>query len=169
MAVLLAVWASSVRHRLVAMDGNVNNAMAQIGVHISSRFDALEHMLELAGGCAGAEATTLLGAVRARRVALTSRSAVPEVIKQEAILDETLRRVCAMADRHEELKANESYIKYMGAAQSIERMTRTARLIYNDSAAKLNRSVRSFPTNLIAGLLGFHQRDYLEIAQDELQ
>lgn len=41
--VLLAGWIISTQRRLVVMDENVNNAMSQIGVQLSSRFDALPH------------------------------------------------------------------------------------------------------------------------------
>ncbi|MPN30829.1 hypothetical protein SDC9_178300 [bioreactor metagenome] len=47
-----------------------------------------------------------------------------------------------------------------------ENMVRTSRLIYNDSVTKLNRAIRMFPANMIAGLLGFSKRAYLE-ALDE--
>ena len=38
--VVLISWIISVQRRLVAMDENINNAMSQIGVQLSSRFDA---------------------------------------------------------------------------------------------------------------------------------
>ncbi|HMM32584.1 MAG TPA: LemA family protein [Clostridia bacterium] len=41
-------------------------------------------------------------------------------------------------------------------------MVRQSRLIYNDSVTKLNRHIRMFPTSLIAGMMGFSKRDYLE-------
>ena len=45
--VLLAGWIISTQRRLVVMDENVNNAMSQIGVQLSSRFDALTALLDL--------------------------------------------------------------------------------------------------------------------------
>jgi LemA protein len=44
---------------------------------------------------------------------------------------------------------------------------RTTRLIYNDNVTKLNRAVRMFPASLIAGLLGFSQRAYLEAVAEK--
>ena len=52
----------------------------------------------------------------------------------------------------------------MGAVDSYEKMIRTSGLIYNDSVTKLNRTVRMIPTSLIAGILGFRQREYLEMS-----
>ena len=37
---------------------------------------------------------------------------------------------------------------------------------YN-SVTKLNREIRMFPVSLIAGMLGFRQRDYLEAREDK--
>ena len=37
----------------------------------------------------------------------------------------------------------------------------------NDSVTKLNREIRMFPVSLIAGMLGFRQRDYLEAREDK--
>jgi hypothetical protein len=56
----------------------------------------------------------------------------------------------------------QTYIKTMDAMQIFENMVRTSRLIYNDSVMKLNREIRLFPISMIAGMLGFHQKEYLE-------
>jgi LemA protein len=67
-----------------------------------------------------------------------------------------------VTEQYPELKANQSYIKTMDAVQTFENMVRTSRLIYNDSVTKLNREIRMFPVSIIAWMLGFRQRDYLE-------
>jgi LemA protein len=84
------------------------------------------------------------------------------VKRQEGIITEALGRIAMVAEQYPELKANQSYIKTMDAVQTYENMVRTSRLIYNDSVTKLNREIRMFPVSLIAGMLGFRQRDYLE-------
>ena len=40
LAILLAVWLISVQRRLVVLDENIKNAMSQIGVQLSSWYDA---------------------------------------------------------------------------------------------------------------------------------
>lgn len=54
----------------------------------------------------------------------------------------------------------------ISALDSYEKMLRTSFLIYNDSVTKLNRAIRMFPTNLIAGMLGFRQREHLEAMEE---
>ena len=57
---VLAMWVMSTQRRLVVLDENINNAMSQIGVQLSSRFDALSALLDLTKGYAAIETQTLM-------------------------------------------------------------------------------------------------------------
>ena len=162
---ILIIWAISVQRKLAVMDENINNAMGQIGVQISSRFDALTVLLDLTRGYAADESQRLLGTVKACRSAITAKSTPGDVVKQEGVISDALKRIFAVAEQCPELKSNEKYLKYMNAVDSYEKMVRTSGLIYNDSVTKLNRELRMFPTSLVGGMFGFHQRDYLESAE----
>lgn len=165
--VLLGAWAVSCQRRLAVMDENINNAMAQIGVQLSSRFDALTALLDLTKGYAAHESQTLIETIRSRRSVITATSTPDDVVKQENIITEALGRISMVTEKYPELKANESYAKCMNAVDSYEKMVRTSRLIYNDSVTKLNRELRMFPTSLLAGVFGFQQRGYLEAVEDK--
>lgn len=156
------IWTVSVRHRLTVMDENAGNAMNQLGVQLSSRFDALTALLDLTRGYADHESRTMIETIRSRRSAINAASTPDEVVKQEGMISDALGRVCAVAERHPELKADGNYARCMNAVDSYEKMVRTSRLIYNDSVTKLNRELRMFPTSLLAGALGFRPRAYLE-------
>lgn len=162
--VFLALWVISCRRRLVVMDENVNNAMAQIGVQLSSRFDMLTALLDLTKEYAAHESQTLIETIKSRRSAITAASTPDDVLKQEGIISETLGCIFMVEEQYPELKVNENYTKYMNAMDSYEKMVRISRLIYNDGVTKLNRELRMFPTSLLAEVFGFRQRDYLEEA-----
>ena len=164
---IFVIWGIGVQRRLVAMDENVNNAMSQIGVQLSSRFDALTALLDLAKGYAAHESQTLIETIKSRRSVITATSTPDDVLKQEGIISEALSRISMVAERYPELKASESYKKCMDAVDSYEKMVRTSRLIYNDSVTKLNREIRMFPVSLLAAPFGFHARDYLEAVEEK--
>ncbi len=46
-AAVIVLWIISTQRKLVVLDENVNNDMSQIGVQLSSRFDALTALLDL--------------------------------------------------------------------------------------------------------------------------
>ncbi|WP_458863283.1 LemA family protein [Acidaminobacterium chupaoyuni] len=167
LVVLVVLWVMSTQRNLVRLDENINNAMSQIGVQLSSRFDALTALLDLTKGYAAHESETLLQTIRARRSVITEKSTPDEVTAQENIITEALGRISMVSESYPELKANESYQKTMDSVNQYENMVRASRLIYNDSVTKLNRATRMFPTSLVAGMLGFSQRQYLQADQNK--
>lgn len=162
---LLVLWIISVQRSFVVLDENINNAMSQIGVQLSSRWDALTSLLGLTKGYADHEYKTISETIKARR-SITKDSTPEDVRKQENIITEAMGRIMAVAESYPTLKADGTYIKTMDAVNQYENMVRTSRLIYNDSVTKYNRNIRMFPTSIIAGVLGFSKRAYLE-AEDK--
>ncbi len=163
---LLIMWGVSVQRTFVVMDENINNAMSQIGVQLSSRWDALTALLELTKGYASHEYETLTQTIKARR-SITKDSTPEDINRQENMIAEAMGKIMAVAESYPELKADRSYIKTMDGVNQYENMVRTSRMIYNDSVTKLNRAIRMFPTLLIAGALGFSKRTYLESVADK--
>ena len=163
---LFVFWIISIQRTFVAMDENINNAMSQISVQLSSRWDALTSLLDLTKGYAAHEYETLTETIKARR-SITKDSSPADVNKQENIIAEAMGKIMAVAESYPDLKADQTYIKTMDAVNQYENMVRTSRLIYNDSVTKLNRAIRMFPASLIAGMLGFSKRNYLEAVDDK--
>ena len=159
--VIVALWFVSTQRKLVAMDENINNAMSQIGVQLSSRWDALTALLDLTKGYAEHEYKTIADTI-SMRTSITSKSTAKEVNAQENVITEALGRIMAVAESYPDLKANQNYIKTMDSVNSYEESVRKSRLVYNDSVTKLNRAIRMFPTSIAASVLNIGSRDYLE-------
>lgn len=157
---IIVIWVISVQRRLVLLDENISNAMSQIGVQLSSRWDALTALLDLTKGYAAHEYKTLSDTVKMRR-SITSSSTAAEASEQDNMITEAMGKIMAVAESYPDLKANTNYQKTMDSVNSYENMVRQSRLIYNDSVTKLNRAIRMFPTSLIASMLGFSKREYL--------
>lgn len=158
---IIILWFISVQRRLAMLDENINNAMSQIGVQLSSRWDALSALLDLTKGYAEHEYKTLSETIKARRP-VTADSSARDAAEQENLLIGAMGRIMAVAEQYPTLKADQGYQNTMDRVNQYEGMVRQSRLIYNDSVTKLNRAIRMFPTSLAAGILGFSKRDYLE-------
>ena len=155
--VFLSAW-----HELRTLDENAGNAMKQIGTHLSTRFDAVLALLEVAQGYAGDSMAALAEQLRLRRRAVDASSGPEDVRQQEQLLDDVLAAVSATADRYPGLRADEAYSRLFGTSDCCEQMLRTSRLLYNDAVTRLNRAVRTFPTSLTARLCGTAQRAHWE-------
>jgi len=159
---IIILWIVSVQRRLVVFDENVNNAMNQIGVQLSSRFDALTALLDMTKDYTVHESEKLIETVKSSRSMINAKSTPDDVLRQEGIISDALSQIAVMTEQCPDLKANPDFIKLMDAVQTFENMVRISRLIYNDCVTKLNREIRMLPVSLIAGPLGFRKREYLE-------
>ncbi|WP_242966453.1 LemA family protein [Clostridium sp. BSD9I1] len=69
---VIVLWTISTQRKLAMLDENISNAMSQIGVQLSSRFDALTALLDLTKGYAKHESETLIETIKSRRSVMTS-------------------------------------------------------------------------------------------------
>lgn len=162
---IVLIWGISVRRRLAGMNENINQAMNQIGVQLSSRFDALTAWINLLKGYDEQESENLMEIVTSKRNKITAASSPEEVQKQERTICDARNRILAVSASHPEIKTNENHVKCMNALEKYEKMACTNRLIYNDHVTRLNRELHMFPTFLLAGIFGFHERAYIEAVE----
>lgn len=165
MIILLVVvvigWFVGTQRMLVSLDENVNNAMSQIGVNLTSRFDALTGLLDLVKGYNEHEYKTLSDVIK-MRTSIGGTSKASDVEAQENMISEAIGKIMAVAEAYPDLKSNTNYQNLMNSLNDYETKVRQSRLVYNDSVTKLNRTIRMFPTSLIAPIFGIVARDYLK-------
>ncbi|MBO4917622.1 MAG: LemA family protein [Bacteroidales bacterium] len=160
---LVVLWVIGVQRKLVEKDELCKNALSQIGVQQASRWDALTALVELVKSYNEHEYNTLRDVIAMRKT-ITGESTVAEAQAQEQALTGLVRNINVVAEQYPELKANENYAKAMDSVNLYENQVRLSRMTFNDTVTKYNKEIRQFPTSLVAGLLGFNTRDYLNEA-----
>jgi LemA protein len=148
------------QRKLVDLDEKCNNALSQIEVQLNSRWDALMALAKAATSYARHEGETLAATIAARR-GVEIRTAA-DVAEQQDAYAEVLSRLMAVNESYPELKSSDLYAKTMDSIRSYEENVRMARMIYNDSATRMNRYVRQWPSSIIASHLNFGLREYLK-------
>lgn len=166
-ALLWMLWyAILMQRRLVHVDELVSNALSQIGVQQNSRWDALGALLELTKSYAEHESQTLINIVEQR---LPVTKEVAQINRQENLLTQAMGQILAIAESYPQLQANMTYIETMKSVNAYEENVRMSRMVYNDSAMKMNRLVRAFPGAIFAKMFGFGVREYLEEPVGKMQ
>ncbi len=158
---LVGLWAMGVQRALVDLEERYKNALSQIGVQLNSRWDALTALADLTKGYSEHEYQTLMDTVGSR-TKITADSSAADVNGQEMALNSAFGRLLAVAEAYPNLKANETYIKTMASVEKYEENVRMSRMVFNDMVTKLNAMIRKFPTSLIAGMIGFSTKEYLQ-------
>jgi len=79
-------------------------------------------------------------------------------------LSGALKSLFAVAENYPQLKASEEFTQLQGSLNLTEDSIQNARRYYNAVVRDLNTKIQSFPTNILAGMLGFQQRQFFEVA-----
>jgi len=72
----------------------------------------------------------------------------------------------AVAEAYPELKANTNFMQLQEELTNTESKIAFSRQFYNDTVQKFNTSIELFPTNLVAGMLGFGSADYFTLQNE---
>ena len=158
---LLVLWVVGIQNKLVKADELCKNALKQINVQQISRYDAIKALVKLTREYASYEGETLQKVIEARKITSSPNPTAADINANEQMLSSALSRLIAVAEQYPDLKANQSYQQTMADIKSYEENVRLSRMTCNDTVTKYNNQVRMFPASLVAGLLGFPQRDYL--------
>jgi len=160
--VLLAVFLISVYNNLVQLRQRVQNSWAQVDVQLKRRYDLIPNLVGAVKGYAQHEKSTLESVTQARNMAMNARN-IQEQMQAENMLTGALRSLFAVAEAYPELKANANFMQLQAELTDTESKIAYARQFYNDTVQKFNTKLELFPTNLVAGLLGFAMVDYFNL------
>lgn len=160
-AVAVFLWFVSTQRELVNLDEKCNNALSQIKVQLNSRWDALLALAKSASAYAKHESETLIKTIQSRQT--TEVRTAGDVNLQQTAFNEVLGRLMAVREAYPELKASDLFEKTMDGVKEYEENVRMSRMIYNDTATRMNRYVRQWPSSFVANLLHFDVKEYLNV------
>ena len=153
-------------NRLVGLRNQGKNAWRQIDVQLKRRHDLIPNLVEVVKDYMSYEQETLEKVIQARSQAVSAGSP-EEAIAAEGILSGALGKLFALMENYPDLKANENVSRLMEELSATENKISFSRQFYNDSVMALNNAVEAFPSNIVAGMFGFHQATYFEVAEAE--
>jgi len=169
--IILAVVAAVVVYAIVVFNGLVrtrqmaNEAWSGIDVQLKRRSDLVPNLVDSVKGYAAHERTVLEQVTELRnRARALPEGDIAARAKAEGALSAALGRLFALAENYPDLKASGNFLGLQQQLSDLENELQMARRYYNGAVRNLNVLVQSFPSNLVAGALGFAQRDYFELA-----
>ena len=161
LAVLVIGYIITTQRELVHLDELCKNATSQISVQLNSRWDAITALAKTAAQYAKHESETLINTIRERRQGNVTTA--EQINEQQGAISQVLGRLIAIGEAYPDLKADALYKEAMDGMRDYEEKVRISRMVYNDTATKMNRMVRQWPSSFVAGLLHFTERAYLEL------
>ncbi|MEQ8199896.1 MAG: LemA family protein [Syntrophomonadaceae bacterium] len=163
LAVLLLLGLSGVGsyNNLVRMNETINGNWAQINVQLQRRADLIPNLVNTVKGYAAHEQSILNNLANARASLLGAKTPAEAAAANDE-LSSTLSRLLVIVENYPNLKADANFRQLMDELAGTENRIAVARKDYNDSVKTYNARVKSFPTSIWAGMLGFESREYFQ-------
>jgi LemA protein len=171
--IILALLAAAILYavilfnRLVRTRQMAHEAWSGIDVQLKRRADLVPNLVEAVKGYAAHERGVLEEVTKLRGEAgALPREDVAHRAQAESALSVALGRLIALAESYPDLKASRNFLELQQQLSTVEDELQMARRYYNGAVRNQNVLVQSVPSNLVAGLFGFRERDYFELSAE---
>ena len=155
-------------NRFIRLQVRSDEAWADIDVQLKRRYDLIPNLVSTVKGYAKHESKTF-EAVTAARTAAMNAGTVAEQQQAENMLTGALKSLFAVSEAYPDLKANQNFLELQRELTDTENKIQAARRFYNAVVRDLNTMIQSFPSNIIAGMFGFSNREYFELEADSVE
>ncbi len=152
---------------LVGKKNQVENAFASIDVFLKKRYDLIPNLVATVKQYMQHEADTLTKVTEMRARATSGSVGTDEKVEINNQLSAGLGRIMVAVEAYPELKANENFNQLQRTLNETEEQLSAARRAFNASVTDFNNAVEMFPTNILAGMMGYTRRTLLVTPEAE--
>jgi len=162
--VLVVLWLVLIYNNLVTLRNRIDNAWSMINVQLQRRYDLIPNLVETVKGYARHEKGTFEMVTKARS-ALYSAKTPADKAKANDMLTGALKSIFAVAEAYPQLRASENFQSLQEELSGTESKIAFSRQFYNDNVLAYNNAIQTFPSNLVAGTLGFsNPKEFFEVS-----
>jgi len=161
---VVIILAIGIYNSLVNFRNRCDNAWAQVDVQLRRRYDLIPNLVETVKGYAKHEREVFQNVTEARSAAINAGT-VKEQGKAENMLTGALKSLFAVVENYPDLKANQNFLMLQEELAGTEGKIAYSRQFYNDSVMKFNVKQQVFPSNIVARMFNFQEREYFEIEE----
>ena len=161
--VIIVVVLIGMYNGLVQLRVRCDSAWSDIDVQLKRRHDLIPNLVETVKGYAAHEKGTFENIAKYRSQAMQATTPEAKAVAENQLTG-ALKSLFAVAENYPELKASEEFTQLQGSLSQIEDAIQNSRRYYNAVVRDFDTRIQVFPTNILAGMFGFQQRQFFETA-----
>lgn len=152
---------------LVALKTRAENAQKGIDIQLKRRYELVPNLIETVKGVAKQEKELFAQVTEARSGLM--KGSIQEKVDSNNQLAGALKSLFAVAEAYPEMKSNTSFENLQAELIDTQDKIMASERFYNSNVQMFDQRIQSFPTNFIAGIFGFHEKDfeYLNVPESE--
>lgn len=158
---VIALMVISGYNSLVSKEESVDTAYSNVSVMLERRTDLIPNLVNTVKGYMEHETEVIENVTTARENLLGAKN-IDEQMEANDQLTASLDALMVVVENYPDLKASENFIQLSDELAGTENRISTARKDYNDEVKSYNTAIKKFPTNILASMFGFEQKEYFE-------
>lgn len=155
----------------VKAEKSVEETLAQIATVCQRRLDLIPNLVETVKGYAQHEQQTLVAVTQMRNQAINvlkankdgSSSSMAAIANSQAEVTKSMRGLFAVIEKYPQLRASSNFMSLQDQLEGTENRIAVSRQRYNSAARLYNEKTQTFPGIIIAPMLGFAEKEYYEV------
>lgn len=163
---VIILWIIAIFNGLIRLKNRTDEAWSDIDVQLKRRHDLIPNLIATVKGYAAHEKQAFESVTNARTKAISAQG-IEEKAKAENALSNTLKTLFAVAEAYPDLKANANFLELQRELSDTENKIQAARRFYNGNVRDINIKIETFPSRIIAGMLGFKKREFFAADEEE--
>ena len=146
---------------LVTKKESVTKAYSDLGTMLQRRADLIPNLVNTVKGFTSHE-NEVIDKITTARQNLLNANTIEDTQKANNELTKSLSALMVIVENYPDLKSSANFINLQDELAGSENRIATARKDYNDKVNEYNNSIKTFPTNMLAGMFNFTEEKYFE-------
>ncbi len=159
--IIIAVSLIGIYNGLVTKSQAIDAQWAQVETQYQRRFDLIPNLVNSVKGIMKQE-QTVFDAIAQARTQYGSATTVDAKAAAAGQVENALGRLLAIVENYPELKSSQNVTALMDELSGTENRISVERRRYNDLVREYNTQIKTFPTNMLAGMFGFTEKQYFQ-------
>ena len=141
---------------IIAASEEVENKFSTIDTQLQRRADLIPNLVNTVKGYANQE-KEIINTVTTAREKLVGANSVTAKAEADQELTNALSRLLVVVENYPELKSSQNFIQLSDEL---------ARRDYNEAVKTYNLKIKKFPSNVMANMFGFGEKQYFEASEE---
>ena len=172
-AISIFSWYTSTYNNLVTLNEGVTGSWSQVENQYQRRFDLIPNLVNTVKGVANFEKETYTAVTEARAKVgqvqinagdLSNQAMFQQFQAAQENLTSALSRLLVTVENYPQLKANENFLNLQTQLEGTENRISVERRKFNTTVQGYNTAIKKFPTNFVASMSGFTEKQYFAAA-----
>jgi LemA protein len=159
--IIVALALMGMYNGLVTKSQAIDAQWAQVETQYQRRYDLIPNLVNSVKGLMKQE-QTIFDAIAEARTKYGSAATVDEKAAAAGQVETALGRLLAIVENYPDLKSNQTVINLMDELAGTENRISVERQRYNGLVKDYNTQIKTFPTNMLAGMFGFTEKQYFQ-------